>query len=61
MLQEISFTVDLFVLAIEGPDVVLGFPWLHLVVGTQPVNVRPYRYLYYQKVKMEKLVRDMMQ
>ena len=34
---------------------------IHLVAGTQPVNVRPYRYLYYQKVKMEKLVRDMMQ
>ena len=31
MLQGIPFTVDLFVLAIEGPDVVLGFPWLQLL------------------------------
>ena len=31
VLQEISFTLDLFVLAIEGPDVVLGFPWLQLL------------------------------
>ncbi|XP_045809999.1 uncharacterized protein LOC123904368 [Trifolium pratense] len=28
LLQGIQFSVDLFVLAIEGPDVVLGFPWL---------------------------------
>jgi hypothetical protein len=28
LLQDIPFSVDLFVLAIEGPDVVLGFPWL---------------------------------
>lgn len=27
-LQGITFSVDLFILAIEGPDVVLGFPWL---------------------------------
>jgi hypothetical protein len=30
-LQGIIFSVDLFVLAIEGPDVVLGFPWLQLL------------------------------
>lgn len=30
-LQGIDFTVDLFVLAIEGPDIVLGFPWLQLL------------------------------
>ncbi|MCH94373.1 hypothetical protein A2U01_0015331, partial [Trifolium medium] len=28
MLQGIPFVVDLFILDIEGPDVVLGFPWL---------------------------------
>ncbi|PNY01861.1 retrotransposon-related protein, partial [Trifolium pratense] len=28
LLQGISFSVELFVLAIEGPDMVLGFPWL---------------------------------
>lgn len=31
VLQGIMFTVDLFVLAIEGPKVVLGFPWLQTV------------------------------
>ncbi|MCH85308.1 hypothetical protein A2U01_0006152, partial [Trifolium medium] len=30
-LQGITFSVDLFILAIEGPDVVLGFPWLQLL------------------------------
>ncbi|PNX81441.1 retrotransposon-related protein [Trifolium pratense] len=28
ILQDINFEVDLYVLDIEGPDVVLGFPWL---------------------------------
>jgi len=28
LVQGITFDVDVFVLAIEGPDVVLGFPWL---------------------------------
>ncbi|KAI5404700.1 hypothetical protein KIW84_051746 [Lathyrus oleraceus] len=28
ILQGIAFSVDFFVLVIEGPDVVLGFPWL---------------------------------
>ncbi|XP_050911420.1 uncharacterized protein LOC127126527 [Lathyrus oleraceus] len=31
LLQGITFPVDLFVLVIEGPDVVLGFPWLQLL------------------------------
>ena len=31
VIQEISFTMDLFVLAIEGSDVVLGFPWLQFL------------------------------
>jgi len=28
LIQSINFEVDLFILDIEGPDVVLGFPWL---------------------------------
>lgn len=28
ILQGITFSVDFFVFVIEGPDVVLGFPWL---------------------------------
>ncbi|CAI8597505.1 unnamed protein product [Vicia faba] len=28
LLQGITFSVDFFVLVIEGPNVVLGFPWL---------------------------------
>ncbi|KAI5440628.1 hypothetical protein KIW84_010200 [Lathyrus oleraceus] len=31
LLQGITFSVDFFVLAIEGPDVVLGFPWLQFL------------------------------
>ena len=31
VLQGILFTMDLFVLSIEGLDVVLGFPWLQLL------------------------------
>ena len=31
VVQGIKFSVDLFMLAIEGPDVVLGFPWLQLL------------------------------
>ena len=29
---------------------------IHLKKGTDPINVRPYRYAYHQKKKMEKLV-----
>ena len=50
MLQGFPFIVDLFVLAIEGPD----------VTGTKPINVHPYRYPHYQKTEMEKLIRDML-
>ncbi|XP_040364306.1 uncharacterized protein LOC121049919 [Rosa chinensis] len=31
-----------------------------LLPGTVPVNVRPYRYPYYQKTKIEKIVREML-
>ncbi|XP_042027297.1 uncharacterized protein LOC121774499 [Salvia splendens] len=34
---------------------------IHLLPGTRPVNVRPYRYLYFQKTEIEKQVRDMLE
>ena len=33
---------------------------IHLKKGTDPVNVRPYRYAYQQKTEMEKLVEEML-
>lgn len=33
---------------------------IHLLPNTRPINVRPYRYPYFQKHEMEKLVRDML-
>lgn len=33
---------------------------IHLEPGSKPVNVRPYRYPYFQKTEMEKLVREML-
>ncbi|GKB08227.1 hypothetical protein Tco_0836511, partial [Tanacetum coccineum] len=33
---------------------------IHLLPDTKPVNVRPYRYLHYQKEGMEKLVNEML-
>ncbi|XP_024024277.1 uncharacterized protein LOC112092413 [Morus notabilis] len=34
---------------------------IHLQPGTSPVNVRPYRYPYFQKDVMEKIVKEMME
>jgi hypothetical protein len=33
---------------------------IHLIDGTEPVNVRPYRYPQFQKSEMEKLIREML-
>lgn len=33
---------------------------IHLKQGTNPINVRPYRYAYQQKAEMEKLVDEML-
>ncbi|TYK18675.1 hypothetical protein E5676_scaffold481G00120 [Cucumis melo var. makuwa] len=33
---------------------------IHLKKGTDPINVRPYRYGYYKKEEMEKLVKEML-
>lgn len=34
---------------------------IHLLPGTKQVSVRPYRYLYFQKTEIEKLVREIEQ
>ena len=34
---------------------------IHLKPDTEPINVRPYRYPYFQKSEMEKLVHEMLQ
>ncbi|TYK19390.1 Transposon Ty3-I Gag-Pol polyprotein [Cucumis melo var. makuwa] len=33
---------------------------IHLKTGTNPVNIRPYRYAFHQKAEMEKLVNEML-
>lgn len=33
---------------------------IHLKEDTEPVNVKPYRYAYFQKAKIEKQVHDML-
>ena len=33
---------------------------IHLIPNSKPVNVRPYRYPYFQKTEMEKLVREIL-
>ena len=33
---------------------------IHLVEGTNPINVRPYRYPQFQKTEMEKLIWEML-
>lgn len=32
-----------------------------LLPNSQPVNIHPYRYSYYQKVEIEKIVKELMQ
>ncbi|XP_019157662.1 PREDICTED: uncharacterized protein LOC109154292 [Ipomoea nil] len=34
---------------------------IHLLPGSKPMNVRPYRYPYFQKSEMEKLVKEMLE
>nr|KYP47280.1 Retrovirus-related Pol polyprotein from transposon 17.6 [Cajanus cajan] len=34
---------------------------IHLIAGTKPVNVHPYRYPHFQKSEMEKLIREMLE
>ncbi|XP_042067228.1 uncharacterized protein LOC121810533 [Salvia splendens] len=34
---------------------------IHLLPGTRPINVRPYRYPYFQKTEIEKQVHDMLE
>lgn len=34
---------------------------INLKEGTQPISVRQYRYSYYQKMEIKKIVRDLLQ
>lgn len=34
---------------------------LHLFLNTNPINVHPYRYPYFQKIEMEKLIQEMLE